>query len=148
MKTDLFGTLNNQLSVSVSRVTIFRFVRDQKKDKLGIELHMDSQDSKDRAKELAEHDHRRDAESSIPESSSKKFGLGKKCLIVFAAAVVASAIVIQLEGQAEANSLMYLAHLLCGATAFFLMAMVNCSVRSWKHRRDHRCRPCWGLGLF
>lgn len=41
---------------------------------------------------------RPDAESSTAKSSTKKFGVGKKWLIVFAAAVVASLIVNWLEG--------------------------------------------------
>jgi hypothetical protein len=94
--------------------------------------------------EVTTHEHRRYAEpsitdSSISESSPKKFGFGKKCLIVFAAALIASAIIQQLLGASAYTQLdkafgvdptlrdtlpAEAARILGGATGFFLMAMV------------------------
>jgi hypothetical protein len=105
---------------------------------------MDSQDSKDRADELTEDERRRETEpssvdSSIPKPSHKKFGFGKKCLIVFTAAVFASIIVHQLpdafmytkmdksmgvDPALAGTWLAKTAHVLGRATAYFLMAMV------------------------
>lgn len=92
---------------------------------------------KERIEEAAAHEQRNPGSSitnsSVSESSSQKFGLGKKCLIVFAAAVVASLIVHQLPdaykrmGGDPALADTWLAKtagILGGAAAFFLMAMV------------------------
>ena len=106
---------------------------------------MKSKDFNDRIDEVTEHEGRRNAESSMANSStpkpssSAKFGFGKKCLIVFAAALVASAIVHALPGAStyteldkafgvdpklQATMLAQVTSILGGATAFFLMAMV------------------------
>jgi hypothetical protein len=104
---------------------------------------MNSKDFNDRVNEVTEHERRRDAESSItnsiPESSSKKFGFGKKCLVVFAAAVVASIILHLLPGAFAYTNMdkrmgvdpalhntwpAMTAQVLGGAVALFLMAMV------------------------
>lgn len=104
---------------------------------------MNTKDFAERIDEVTADARRRNTEplidSSIAETTPKKFGVGKKCLVVFAAALVASAIVHQLPGAStythldkafgvdpklQGTLLAQATGLLGGATTYFLMAMV------------------------